>query len=140
MGHPKIEDDFGLYFIEMETVDDALGAPKLLLSLTVDTVNDTVQGTQTITQAVNKPIVSSGVVHGVVIDEYTMDSGAIRYDLVGYPRINWNPNNGIGPVIPQNFKAMIVLEVGKPEGKAFYKYTTDSCHWNRVAQEIRIIS
>ena len=132
----------GLFLLNLQSESGGLmGAPTVKLSLTIDTVTDVANGLATVTQALEDPIVCRSHVNGPVIYEYTMDpeSSCIRVDLTGYPEIHWPSGGGIGPVIPANFKAQILLSTNWQEGKIYYQYQTSTGNWVKEIQEIHTV-
>ena len=84
-------------------------------------------------------IVNTSIVKGQFIYEYLMNSedSKIRIDETGYPNIQWPENGGIGPVIPPNFKAMILLNTNWSSGIIKYQYATN-VGWVTESQEIQL--
>jgi hypothetical protein len=114
----------GLFFLPLVSTSNIPGGPHVQLKLTVDSVNKTVTGSAIVTQALEHPIVCSSHVTGNYIYEFVMKPGnsKIRIDLIGYPEINWPSNGGIGPVIPKNFTAIILLDSDWTNGFINYQY------------------
>jgi hypothetical protein len=116
----------GLFHLPLQSESPLLGAPILHLQLGVDTVNNTVSGIATVTQALADPVVCTSHVTGNLIYETVMKPGKsmIRIDLSGYPEIHWPKGGGVGPVIPKNFSAMILFDENWNNGIVQYQYLT----------------
>ncbi|MBT9372535.1 DUF1842 domain-containing protein [Rhizobium sp. CSW-27] len=127
----------GLFFLPLRT-EGALGAPVNTLSLTVYTPKSIVTGHSEVTQAVNPPLNVSSHVTGTLIYETVMGPGSkVRIDLTGWPEINWPAGAGVGPVIPENYSAIIVLEPDFSSGEIIYQYRTGlTGEWHQVRQKI----
>jgi Domain of unknown function (DUF1842) len=71
-----------------------------------------------VTQALAEPVVYQSHVHGDLTYETVMSPGksAVRIDLSGHLAVNWPAIDGIGPVLPENFKATLVLSIDYTEG------------------------
>ncbi|TPV96585.1 MAG: DUF1842 domain-containing protein [Myxococcales bacterium FL481] len=131
----------GLFWLPLESEPKMPGAPTLHLWLTIDTPNLQANGCAEVTQALEHPVVATSHVTGPVIYETVMGPGSkIRIDLSGYPQIHWPSGGGIGPVIPKNFTAMVLLDTNWQQGTVHYQYMTQSGAWQEVRQEIRISS
>ncbi len=132
----------GLFLLNLESFpkQGIVGAPTLSLHLTVDTVSDQAHGMAVVTQALEQPIVCRSSVSGNVIYETVMSPGEskIRIDLTGYPEIHWPSHGGIGPVMPKNFKAMVLLDSDWKNGTVVYQYLTYA-GWQSVSQGIAIV-
>lgn len=130
----------GLFHLSLQSGSSLLGAPILHLNLGVDSVNEKVAGLATVTQALAKPIVCTSHVTGNLIYETVMKPGVskIRIDLSGYPEIHWPSGGGVGPVIPKNFKAMILFDENWSNGTVQYQYRANGS-WVKETQKIKII-
>lgn len=129
----------GLFFLPLKSVSNMPGAPVVNLRLTVDSVNNTVNGLAVVTQALAHPVVCKSSVSGNLIHETVMSPGTsrIRIDLTGYPEIHFPPNGGIGPVVPKNFTAMILFDTDWSNGTIQYQYLGGS-GWIKENQPIEI--
>jgi len=130
----------GLFHLPLQSESPLFGAPMLHLQLGVDTINNTVSGIATVTQALAEPLVCTSHVTGNVIYETVMKPGKsmIRIDLSGYPEIHWPQGGGVGPVIPKNFTAMILFDENWNNGTVQYQYLTSSGFVKEV-QKIELI-
>jgi hypothetical protein len=128
----------GLVPLNLRSTPRGPGAPTLRLFLLAFTPKEKVTGYAEVTQALQSPIVCLSHVNGVLIWETVMPPGksAVRIDLTGYPEIVWPDDGGIGPVIGQNFKAMVVLDTHFTEGTVRYEYQSRSGEWVREEQPI----
>lgn len=129
----------GLYFLPLQSKSNMLGAPFVNLRLTVDSVNNTVNGLAVVTQALAQPVVCKSFVSGNLIFETVMPPGASkkRIDLTGYPEIYFPSNGGVGPVLPKNFTAMILFDADWSNGTIQYQYLAGS-GWIKENQPIVI--
>ncbi|MEE3623637.1 DUF1842 domain-containing protein [Nitrospirillum sp. BR 11752] len=127
----------GLFHLTLHS-GGAPGAPTDTLNLTVYTPKREVTGYSLVTQATNPPLHVASHVTGTLIYETVTGPGSkIRIDLNGWPEIHWPPQAGIGPVIPQNYKAILVLEPNYASGVIRYEYRTDlSGPWHVVEQPV----
>jgi hypothetical protein len=116
----------GLFQLNLNSTSNLLGAPILHLQLGVDTVNKTVSGIAMVTQPIAEPLVCTSHVTGNFEYESVMKPGKsmIRIDLSGYPEIHWPKSGGVGPVIPKNLSAMILLDDHWNNGTVQYQYLT----------------
>ncbi|MEJ8474609.1 DUF1842 domain-containing protein [Roseibium algae] len=133
--------DVGLFLLRLKTdTGSRLGAASNDLTLTVSTPNQTVSGHSSVTWAVSPPVDVQSHVTGVLIYETVMPPGEskIRIDLSGWPEINWPINGGVGPVIPQNYKSIIILKPDYSEGFIVYQFRTDiSGKWIEIREKIK---
>ncbi|MBP2548917.1 hypothetical protein J2858_001833 [Neorhizobium galegae] len=127
----------GLFYLPLRS-EGAPGAPINTLNLTVYTPKSLVTGHSEVTQAVNPPLSVSSHVSGPLIYETVMGPGSkIRIDLKGWPEIVWPPEAGIGPVIPENYSAILLLEPDFSGGEIIYQYRTGlTGEWHQVRQPI----
>jgi hypothetical protein len=116
----------GLFHLPLRSKSRIIGAPILHLQLGVDTINHTVSGIATVTQALAEPVVSTSHVTGKLIYETVMKPGKsmIRIDLSGYPEIHWPKGMGIGPIISKNFSSIILFDEHWGNGIVDYQYLT----------------
>ncbi|MBB6251958.1 DUF1842 domain-containing protein [Nitrospirillum iridis] len=127
----------GLFRLELIS-GGAPGAPTDTLTLTVYTPNREVTGHSVVSQAVNPPLHVASHVTGTLIYETVIGPGSkVRIDLNGWPEIHWPKQAGIGPVIPQNYKATLLLEPNYASGIIRYEYRTDlTGPWHVVEQPV----
>ncbi|WP_044564365.1 DUF1842 domain-containing protein [Azospirillum sp. B4] len=127
----------GLFFLPLRS-GGAPGAPTDALNLTIYTPKREVTGHSLVTQATNPPLHVASHVTGTLIYETVIGPGSkVRIDLNGWPEIHWPPQAGIGPVIPQNYKAILLLEPNFASGVIRYEYRTDlSGPWHVVEQPV----
>jgi hypothetical protein len=134
----------GLFLLKLQSETHLEGAPLLGLTLTVYTPKKTVTGYAEVTQALAQPVVCQSHVHGDLTYETVMSPGksAVRIDLSGHLAVNWPAIDGIGPVLPENFKATLVLSTDYTEGAVVYEYLTDLATgtWNCIEQKIKKVS
>lgn len=127
----------GLFLLKLQSGSGMPGAPVLHLNLGVDAPHDKVTGIAEVTQALANPVVCTSHVHGVVIYETVMGPGSkIRIDLSGYPNIDWPKDAGVGPVIPKNFTAMVLLDTDWRSGEVRYQYQSVNGGWVSMTQPI----
>lgn len=128
----------GLFPLNLQSVG-APGAPVVKLSLLVYTPRQEVTGHAEVTQAINPPLDLKSHVHGNLIHETVMGPGSkILIKLLGWPEIVWPPKGGVGPVIPENFSAQVLLEPDYNSGTITFEYRTElSGKWNRVVEKIK---
>ncbi|MCK0068453.1 DUF1842 domain-containing protein [Kordiimonas laminariae] len=120
----------GLFRLPLIAEGGMPGAPTLHLFLGIDTVHDRASGFAEVTQALAQPVVCTADVAGPVIYETVMGPGSkIRIDLEGYPVIDWPKGGGVGPVIPKNFKATILLDTDWQKGEVSYQYQARNGEW-----------
>lgn len=127
----------GLFLLRLQSETAAIGAPILHLNLGIDTPHQRASGIAEVTQALEHPVVCVSHVSGPVIYETVMGPGSkIRLDLDGYPNIYWPPEAGIGPVIPKNFTAMVLLNSDWKSGEVRYQYRNEAGGWVHITQKI----
>jgi hypothetical protein len=129
----------GLFLLQLQSsTGGLLGAPQLNLTLTVYTPTEQVTGFAEVSQAVTPPSgQTKSHVNGVLIYETVMGSGSkVRIDVTGYPIIQWPQHAGIGPVIPTNFKATVLLNPQMTEGAVDYQWQTSDGTWHHTHQPI----
>lgn len=131
----------GLFLLKLQSNSAMPGAPALTLELSVDTPHRKATGHATVTQALAQPIVCQSHVAGPLIYETVMPPGksAVRFDLVGYPNIHWPLDGGVGPVMPMNFRAMVVLSTDFSSGIVQYEYLNSAGQWVATEQTIEIV-
>lgn len=132
----------GLFPLTLQSESSLLGAPTVNLQLTIDTPNKTVSGLATVSNgSLAKPIVCKSHVTGDFIYETVMSPGEskIRIDVTGHPQIHWPKGGGVGPVIPKNFSAMILLNTDWSEGTIQYEYATGVNEWQKESQAIKSV-
>ncbi|SIQ23075.1 protein of unknown function [Rhizobium sp. RU35A] len=127
----------GLFLLPLRS-EGAPGAPVNTLSLTVYTPKSIVTGHSEVTQAVNPPLGISSHVTGTLIYETVMGPGSkVRIDLTGWPEIFWPSNAGVGPVIPENYSSIILLEPDFSGGEIIFQYRTAlTGEWHQVRQKV----
>ena len=138
MSEETIIPPVGLFLLKLETRTDLIGGAVLNLILTVYTPTDTVTGYAEVTQPLEHPVVAQAHVTGVLIHETVLppSKSHVRIDLTGYPEIHWPLPGGVGPVIGQNFKSIIVLEADYSEGTIRYQYKSHTGRWIVLEQKI----
>ncbi len=129
----------GLFPLHLIAEGGMPGAPTAKLYLGVYTPQKTVSGLVEITQALLDPVVCTSHVSGVYFYEAVMGAEPkIRIDLEGYPAII-PPNSDI--VLPENFKATIVLDDNWQNGTIIYEYRTNDGRWvNPGPKQIHIVT
>jgi hypothetical protein len=127
----------GLFYLPLRS-EGPPGAPINTLNLTVYTPKSTVTGHSEVSQAVNPPLNVSSHVTGNLIYATVMGPGSkIRLDLTGWPEIVWPAGAGVGPVIPENYSAIVLLEPDYSGGEIIYQYRTGlTGEWHQVRQTI----
>ena len=138
----KSQQKAGLFFLELQSGTEAIGAPIVNYRLTVDTVNERATGLAEVTQALAQPVVCSSHVSGPVIYETVMGPGSkIRLDLDGYPIFHFPAGAGIGPVILENFKSIVLLDPDWQTGEVRYQYRASDGSWIHIySQKITLVS
>ena len=127
----------GLFLLQLQSESDVVGAPILHLNLTVDTPHRQASGFAEVTQPLAEPIVCKSHVSGPVIYETVMGPGSkVRIDLSGYPNISWPSQGGVGPVIPKNFVAQVLLEPNFESGEVIYQFLNQAGQWVEERQKI----
>lgn len=131
----------GLFLLQLQS-SGAPGAPIVKLSLTVYTPGQKVTGFAEVTQATNPPLdVRSHVTGNLIYETVSGPGSKIRIDLDGWPEIHWPKDGGVGPVIPENFKAIIVLEPDYSAGTIEFQYRNDwSGKWTKVREPIKKVA
>lgn len=129
----------GLVPVNLQSTPQGPGAPTLRLFTLAFTPSEKVTGYAEVTQALQSPIVCLSHVNGILIWETVMPPGksAVRIDLTGYPEIVWPVTGGVGPVVGQNFKAMVLLDTHFAEGTVRYEYLNRSGVWVHEVQPIK---
>lgn len=130
----------GLFPLKLESVGMP-GAPIVELSLTIYTPKQQVTGLAEVTQAINPPLDLKSHVNGNLIYETVMGPGSkIRIDLNGWPELVWPVHGGVGPVIPENFHATVILDPDFSKGTITYGYRTSlTGAWHEITQEINAV-
>jgi len=127
----------GLFLLKLQAGTAAIGAPILHLNLAIDAPHNKVSGSAEVTQALESPVVCVSHVSGSVIYETVMGPGSkIRIDLAGYPNIYWPPEGGVGPAIPKNFTAMMLLDTSWSGGEIHYQYQNKAGVWHSIIQKV----
>ncbi|QCI97349.1 DUF1842 domain-containing protein [Agrobacterium larrymoorei] len=128
----------GLFYLHLQT-SGAPGAPVLDLRLTVYTPKKQITGLAEVTQATNPPLDVKSHVTGDYTYETVIGQGSkIRIDLQGWPELVWPVKGGIGPVVPENFYATLVLDTDYSEGEIHYGYRTGlTGAWHEVTQSVK---
>jgi Domain of unknown function (DUF1842) len=136
----------GLFQLNLRSVvppDAPPGTPILILTLSVDSPNNTVAGHAAVTfresPGVTAVMYQSHVTGTLTYVLPTPLSGNPPFslaviDLTGYPVINWPPRGGVGPVQLPNLKANIAMDKRLTEGSVTYEYQADQ--WRRIEQQI----
>ncbi|MCJ8508730.1 DUF1842 domain-containing protein [Rhizobium lemnae] len=127
----------GLFQLKLQSTG-APGAPTVALTLGVYTPTGKVTGFAEVKQATNPPLDVRSHVLGDLIYETVIGPGSkVRIDLTGYPEIVWPKDGGVGPAIPLNFKAIILLEPDFSKGTIEYQYRKDlTGKWHVVREPI----
>ncbi|MTI44148.1 uncharacterized protein DUF1842 [Roseibium hamelinense] len=129
----------GLFLLKLQSVGMP-GAPTNTLMLTVYAPTQTVTGHSSVHQAINPPLNVESHVSGNLIFATVMDKekSRIRIDLAGWPEIRLPGGAGIGPVIPENYNAQILLKTDYSEGTIRFRFRDDfMSEWHSVSQEIK---
>jgi hypothetical protein len=131
----------GLFLLKLKSVVPAgiLGAPNNDLVLSVYTPKRTVTGhSLVLNSSLYPPLIVNSHVTGNLIYATVMGPGSkIRIDLDGWPEVNWPVGAGVGPVIPENYTAQILLEPDYSKGIIIYNYRTDFTGvWHTIQQDI----
>ncbi|QSX36526.1 DUF1842 domain-containing protein [Shewanella sedimentimangrovi] len=127
----------GLFLLNLQSESGLMGAPILHLQLGIDAPHAKATGMAQVTQALANPVVCTSHVSGDVIYETVMGPGSkIRIDLCGYPIVNWPKEGGIGPVIPKNFSAIVLLDQNWEKGEVHYQYQSNTGGWVKEIQKI----
>lgn len=130
----------GLFPLKLQS-SGAPGAPVVELLLTIYTPKQQVTGLSEVTQATNPPLDLKSHVNGNLIYETVIGPGSkIRIDLTGWPELVWPVHGGVGPVIPENFHATLLLDPDFSEGTIKYGYRTSlSGAWHEITQPIKVV-
>lgn len=116
----------GLFLVNYCIGENRLGGVSFNVVLTVNTPLETVQGSGSITQAVNPPLDVTTQLNGSFTYMTVMPNNSkILVTAVGYPPIHMPPHSGVGPVIPSNVQLQMVLDDNWQSGTANYKYRSD---------------
>ncbi|MBY8850708.1 DUF1842 domain-containing protein [Saccharothrix longispora] len=126
-------DRTGLFIGSWEAGARMPGAPLLRVDLMFEASSRYVSGHARITQAVSPPLDVRVAVQG----DYTYltvepDRTHILLTLSGYPAMSWPSRGGVGPVIPPEMTARIVLDPGWQGGTANYRYLDSAGSWHSV--------
>lgn len=130
----------GLFHLSLQSQTKLLGAPTVMLSLAVDTINQTVTGVATVANgSLTKPLLCTAHTTGNIIHEPgpNPETSKIRIDLMGYPEIHWPVLPGLRPSLPKNFSAMILFDANYTNGQIMYQFATGG-KWTRETQGIAI--
>lgn len=139
----------GLFQLNLRSIvpnDAPLGTPILILTLSVDSPNNTVAGHATVTFKVGPgadPLAYQSHVTGTLTYGGPRVMGATTealIDLTGYPMIVWPPRGGIGPVQLPNLRANIIMNKTLTEGSVAYEYLDNQGQWHRVEQQIATVN
>ncbi len=124
--------------------DMIFGATETTLKLTIDG-NYNVTGTAVVvTHGIENPIVCKSHVTGKFFPSSIMINPS-TIEVTGYPEIHWPSGGGVGPVIPQNYKASITLYAnveGQPHQQDMisYQYRNGQFNWVKLNQKVKVIS
>jgi hypothetical protein len=131
----------GLFLVTYAIGGEALAAPQMSLTMTVDTVRESVAGMSHVTQTVNPPVdvasrVSGDVTYMTVMPRRTH----ILVTATGVPMVKWPEHGGIGPVLMPNLNLRMVLEDGWQTGTATYNYLDPEGRWQTVSDApVRVV-
>jgi Domain of unknown function (DUF1842) len=123
--------------LKLTSKSPASDGPDLILMLMVAT-DSGVTGQAILTHATSQPLALRYQVTGT----FTRDTAAPadpahqHIDLSGYPIIRWNPRAGVGPALPQSFKASVDLDTRSSGGVARYQYREGFGAWRSVQQDV----
>jgi hypothetical protein len=123
----------GLFLATYECGTGKPGAPALRLRLAISAPSRTVTGSATLGWAVSPPIDQESAVNGTYI-AIPLFAGGFRYvvTLTGYPEVDWPVDGGIGPVLPQNLRADLVLTDWN-SGTASFSFPDANGAWHTIA-------
>ncbi|TWB77708.1 uncharacterized protein DUF1842 [Nitrospirillum amazonense] len=124
----------GLFPLDVVTVTPP-GAPTNTLHLVVYTPKGEVTGHSQVTQTTNPSVNVTSHVTGTWRYELTGGGfpGTVSVVLQGWPEIKWPPRGGIGPVIPENYRATLHLS---PKGSVIsYDYRDAAGEWVSVGEQ-----
>lgn len=124
----------GLFLVTYAIGGEALAAPHMSLTMTVDTPRESVAGISHVTQTVNPPVdvasrVSGDVTYMTVMPQRTH----ILVTATGHPLVKWPEHGGIGPVLMPNMNLRMVLEDTWQSGTASYSYLDPEGRWQSVS-------
>lgn len=122
------EKSFGLFTVCYQ-IGGLLGAPDLNLSLVVNTVANTVNGSGVV--SIGDQHTYSNV-HGTYTYMATMKDVHILVVATGYPVFEWPPHDGIGPALPPNLHLRMILTQDWARGTANFKFRNSSGTWIEV--------
>lgn len=136
----RAEAKYALFPLHLQSKGNP-GAPTDDLRLLIDPFRNEVTGSSVVTQATNPVLrLASHVTGELIYQTVTGPGSTIRIDLTGWPEIKWPPHAGLGPVIPENYKAILVLDTNYTSGVIRYVYRTDlTGPWHAVEQQVHIV-
>lgn len=122
----------GLFLVRYDVGTGAPGAPTLTLALTVNTVDQTINGAGRLSQAINPPLDLRMNVHGTYVRLPMPPAPGIAAHLTGYPALHWPHHGGIGPVLLPELDLHMHLDGDFHAGTASYRYRAPSGQWIEV--------
>jgi len=126
--------------LELRSVPASMFEPLLTLKLQLNNSNDTVTGTS-IVMTPNHEVIYSNVYGTFRRSNRTLPDDVLDITLTGTPEWTWPSHGGIGPVIPNNFKAQIQFFDANPGNVEFeYRESIISTTWEKSNQEIRMVN
>ena len=118
----------GLFPACYQAVNPRIGGDELNLQLLIDAPDNTVTGTGEISNSsINPPLDVKSELRGRYSYLVFGPDTQVSIEAKGYPKVNFPPDGGLGPVILPNAELSMVLKSGfNSGGEATYKYWSSS--------------